>query len=101
MITQRGGETEVVTRLSILEAFALMKEGDLYIGNDTSLLNIAGSFGTPAVGLFGATAPLTYVPTIHPVLSPDPALENKEAMTAISPQSVLSYLAQHHLVHFI
>jgi hypothetical protein len=43
MIFQRGGAAEVVTRLSIQEAFAFMKEGDLYIVND-DLLNIAGSF---------------------------------------------------------
>ena len=101
MIFQRGGAAEVVTRLSIQEAFAFMKEGDLYIGNDTSLLNIAGSFGTSAIGLFGTTPPLTYVPAIHPVLSPNPVLKGKEAMTAISPQSVLSYLRQNQLVGFI
>lgn len=84
-----------LTDLSIREAFALLSDADLYIGNDTSLLNIAASYDTPAVGLFGATPPLSYVPSLFAV---EPPLgKASRGMRSIVPQQVLSFLNQMQL----
>jgi len=84
-----------LTDLSIREAFALLSEADLYVGNDTSLLNIAASYNTPAVGLFGATPPLNYTPSLFAV---EPPLgKAAHGMKSILPQQVLSFLNQMQL----
>jgi heptosyltransferase-2 len=86
--------TRIVTHLSISEAFAFINQSDIYIGNDTSLLNIAAAFGKPTIGLFGPTPPLNYVPNIHAIVSSESPLKGKEAMLAILPDHVFSHLIE-------
>ena len=44
----------------------------LYIGNDTSLINIAAAVGTPAIRIFASTLPVLDSPLIETYLPPDP-----------------------------
>ena len=53
------------------EAVALIGGARAYIGNDTSLLNIAAACGRPAIGFFAQTEPLDYSANIIPVALPD------------------------------
>ena len=88
-----GGKAHVWTDLSMTELFAFLSLIDLYVGNDTSLLNIAACFERPAVGLFGATPPLTYVPHLFGVECPFKDFVGPDAMAAITPQAVDAYIA--------
>ena len=54
---------EIFTNLA--EAIAILSIAKGYVGNDTSLLNIAAVLGRPSLGLFSQSPPLTYVPTLH------------------------------------
>ena len=53
------------------QAVAMLAAARLYVGNDTSLLNIAAACGRPAAGLFAQTRPLDYTPLIVAVPVPD------------------------------
>ena len=50
---------------SLEDAIATISLAKGYVGNDTSLLNIAAVLGIPSLGLFSQSPPLTYVPTMH------------------------------------
>ena len=51
--------------LPFKEAMAVLSMAGGYVGNDTSLLNIAGVLGVPSLGLFSQSPPLTYVKDLH------------------------------------
>lgn len=51
--------------LSFDEAIATLSLAQGYIGNDTSLLNIAAVLGIDTLGLFSQSPPLTYVDNLH------------------------------------
>src|SRR5262249_52004335 len=48
------------TALSLIEAAALLREADLFVGPDSGPMNLAVAVGTPAFAMFGATRVLTY-----------------------------------------
>lgn len=56
-----------VTDCAIDETAALLRRCALFIGNDTGALNLAAAVGTPAIGLFGASAPLAHSRHLHAV----------------------------------
>jgi heptosyltransferase-2 len=93
-LQHKGGKAETVTHLTIEQAFAFISEINLYIGNDTSLFNIAASFEIPTLGLFGATPPLTYSPSIYALQCPNKELQGPEAMKEIKPALVYNTLQQ-------
>lgn len=80
-VKKEGGNALEVTDASIGFSITLMRECNYYIGNDSALLNAAVCQGTPALGLFGATPPLTYSPLIHAIQG--------EGMMSISVESVV------------
>ena len=51
--------------LSFPIAAAVIKNSNLFIGNDSSLLHLAESFAVPAIGIFGATSPSQLLPREH------------------------------------
>ena len=53
------------------EAISLLGRNLLYVGNDTSLLNIAAACGRPAIGVFAQSKPLDYTHHIKAVSPPD------------------------------
>ena len=71
---------------------ALLSEADLYVGNDTGLLNVAAAVGTQALGLFGASPKLTHSRLIH-ALGPDNGPASREdGMARISVAKVIETL---------
>jgi heptosyltransferase II len=54
--------------LKLIESAALLREADLFIGNDSGPLNLAAATGTDAFGFFGNTPVLTYSKFIHPIV---------------------------------
>ncbi len=99
-IQRNGGNAETVTHLTIEQAFAFISEINLYVGNDTSLFNIAASFEIPTLGLFGATPPLTYTKSIYALECPKKGLRGPEAMEEISPSLVYNVLQQQKWLSF-
>ena len=57
--------------LGIDQVVALLSRCALYVGNDTGVLNVAAAAGTPALGLFGGTEPLSYSRRITAILPAD------------------------------
>jgi heptosyltransferase-2 len=55
-----GIHMEAATGQPLEETAALLEACDYYIGNDTGILNVAAAVSTPALGLFGASEPLTH-----------------------------------------
>ena len=83
-----GIHIEAATGQPLDETAALLEACDLYIGNDTGLLNVAASVSTPALGLFGASPPLTHSIFIDAV-TPEPG---SGGMAGISVENVLCAL---------
>jgi heptosyltransferase II len=82
--------------LKLIEATALLRLADLFIGSNSGPLNLAAAGGTNAFGLFGNTPVLTYSKFIHALVpegGPSP-----DGMQRISPAAVLEavgpYLAR-------
>jgi heptosyltransferase-2 len=79
--------------LSVLEAAALLRHADLFVGTDSGPMNLASAVGTPAFAMFGSTPVLNHSRFIHPIL-PDhgPALA-PDGMQRISPGNVMARIA--------
>jgi heptosyltransferase-2 len=88
-----------VSHLEIDQCFALLSKIDLFIGNDSSLLNAAACLGLPAVGLFGPTPVLDYLDNIYPITASG-SLPPAELMSSIHPQAVFEFLDSKGLLKF-
>jgi ADP-heptose:LPS heptosyltransferase len=53
---------DLVGRLDLPTAGAVLRRCSLFIGNDTGLMHIAAAAGTPTLGLFGPSPPQRYAP---------------------------------------
>src|SRR5271163_1704452 len=53
---------DLVGRVDLLTAAALLRRCALFIGNDTGLMHIAAATGTPTLGLFGPSPSRQYAP---------------------------------------
>jgi len=80
------------TALPLIEAAALLREADLFVGPDSGPMNLAAAVGTPAFAMFGATRVLTYSKFIHPIL-PDDGVPTLHGMSRISAGDVLARIA--------
>jgi heptosyltransferase II len=77
--------------LSLIEAAALLRLADLFVGPSSGPLNLAAAGGTEAFGLFGSTPVLTYSKFIHAIVpegGPCPG-----GMARIAPAQVLGEIA--------
>jgi heptosyltransferase-2 len=73
--------------LKLIEAVALLRLADLFIGTDSGPMNLAVAAATDAFALFGATPVLKYSKFIHPIVPEGgPSLGG---MKRISPAAVL------------
>jgi len=77
------------TDLPLQQSLALIESSDLYIGNDTSLMNMAVNQGKKAIGLFGPTYTV-YSDLIIPLISPNKKIE------AISVDEVICKIKEQH-----
>jgi heptosyltransferase-2 len=82
--------------LKLMEAIALLRHADLFIGANSGPLNLAAAVATDAFGLFGNTPVLSYSKYIHAVV-PDGG-PSPDGMARILPSAVLEsvtpYLAR-------
>ena len=53
---------DLVGRLSLPEAAAVLARGALFIGNDSGLMHLSAATGAPTLGLFGPTPASEYAP---------------------------------------
>jgi heptosyltransferase-2 len=73
--------------LKLIEAAALLRHADLFVGANSGPLNLAAASGTDAFGLFGNTPVLNYSKYIHAVV-PEGG-RSPDGMARISPAAVL------------
>jgi heptosyltransferase-2 len=73
--------------LPLIEAVALLRLADLFIGTDSGPMNLAVAASTDAFALFGATPVLKYSKFIHPIV-PEGG-PSAGGMKRISPGAVL------------
>jgi heptosyltransferase II len=88
-----SGSSRIVNAcdLRLIEAAALLRLADLFVGPSSGPLNLAAAGGTDAFGLFGSTPVLTYSRFIHAIVpegGPCPG-----GMARIAPAQVLERLA--------
>ena len=53
---------DLVGRLSLPEAAAVLARSALFVGNDSGLMHLAAAAGAPTLGLFGPTPASEYAP---------------------------------------
>lgn len=75
----------IATDNHLKDSIALIAQCELFIGNDSGLLNVACALKIPAIGLFGATPPLTGYTMLRAVHPSDQALK----MQGITVEDVL------------
>ena len=73
--------------LSIVEAAALLRLADLFVGPDSGPMNLAAAGATPAFALFGSTPVLDYSKFIHPIV-PEGG-RSADGMQRITPAQVM------------
>ena len=90
LIARSTGATAVnACDLSIVEAAALLRLADLFVGPDSGPMNLAAAGATPAFGLFGSTPVLDYSRFIHAIVPDDGKGFAPDGMTRISPAAVM------------
>ena len=57
-----GRRIDLVGRIDLLTAAAVLRRCAMFIGNDTGLMHIAAASGTPTLGLFGPSPAAQYAP---------------------------------------
>jgi len=75
------------------QAVALLTAARAYVGNDTSLLNIAASCGRPAIGIFAQSEPLDYSSNFIPVSLADGRFGEPGAIARISADQAFEVVA--------
>jgi heptosyltransferase-2 len=83
-----GALTINACALSIVEAAALLRLADLFVGPDSGPMNLAAAGATPAFGLFGSTPVLSYSKYIH-AIEPEGGY-SPDGMRRIGPAQVLA-----------
>lgn len=73
-------------------AISLLGRSVVYVGNDTSLLNIAAACNRPSIGLFAQSEPLDYNPNIKAVCVPDGRFDVPGHIATITPELVFEAL---------
>ena len=74
-------------------AIAMLARSLVYVGNDTSLLNIAAACQRPSIGLFAQSKPLDYNPWIKAVCVPDGRFNVPGHIATITPDQVFAALS--------
>ncbi|MBP0491398.1 glycosyltransferase family 9 protein [Pararoseomonas indoligenes] len=91
------GALDLIGKLALPEAAALLERSRLFVGNDSGLMHLSAAAGAPTLGLFGPTPASEYGPVgraARAVLAPDGQMEGLsvemalEAATALLPSPV-------------
>jgi heptosyltransferase-2 len=82
--------------LSLVEATALLRHSDLFVGTDSAPMNLAVAVGTPAVAFFGVNPVLSYSKFIHPLTPPGGPAQGgmKQILPAHVLENVRPYLSR-------
>jgi len=91
MAASAGAPTVNACELSLVEAAALLRLADLFVGPSSGPLNLAAAGATDAFGLFGSTPVLTYSKFIHAV--EPPGGQAPDGMRRIAPAQVIEAVA--------
>jgi heptosyltransferase-2 len=93
LIARSAGAAAVVDAcdLKLIEAVALLRHADLFVGTDSGPMNLAAAAETDAFALFGGTPVLKYSKYIHPIV-PDGG-PSPDGMARIKPEAVLEQVA--------
>ena len=75
-------------------AIALFVRSICYAGNDTSLLNLSAVAGTPSIGLFAQSGPLTYSPNILSVCVDEEKIGIPGQIDTITPERVAAKISE-------
>ena len=84
----RGSVNTVLDR-PLGEVAALCANADAFIGNDTGILNLAAATGTPCVGLFGGSPPLTIYPNLTALEPPGGAVYRVDRMAEVEVEEAM------------
>ena len=79
------GAIDLVGRLDIPVAAAILRRASLFVGNDSGLMHLAASAGAPTIGLFGPTPAPEYAPSGRRTLA---VVAARPAMEAIGVDDV-------------
>lgn len=79
------GAIDLVGRLEIPVAAAILRRASLFVGNDSGLMHLAASTGAPTIGLFGPTPAPEYAPSGQRTLA---VVAAASAMDAIGADAV-------------
>ena len=66
IVAAAGGRARGLTSTDLRDAVLALAAADLVVSNDSGLLHVAAALGTPAIGIFGPTAPQLWAP-VNPV----------------------------------
>ena len=75
-------------------AIALFARAICYAGNDTSLLNLSAVAGSPSIGLFAQSEPLTYSPNILAVCVDEEKIGIPGQIETIAPERVAAAITK-------
>ena len=56
------GTVDLIGKCTLRETIALLKQCDLFVGNDSGIMHLAAAAGTPLVALFGPQSPVKFGP---------------------------------------
>ncbi len=76
------------------EAIALINAARIFVGNDSSLLNLAAACGRPAAGIFAQSRPLDYSDVIIPIVVPEGRFGDPGAIARITAAQAFDVVAE-------
>ncbi|MFT8243990.1 glycosyltransferase family 9 protein [Roseomonas sp. BN140053] len=87
-----GGMLDLVGRLSLPEAAAVLRRCALFVGNDSGLMHLSAAAGTPTLGLFGPTPADEYAPVgraARAAMAPDGSMAGLSVAAALDAARLL------------
>ena len=89
------GAIDLTGKLTLPEVAACMRHLDLFIGNDSGLMHLAGAAGAPTLGLFGRSHASQYAPAgLHTAVAIAAGPAGQAPMDQLSVQAVVDAAIQ-------
>ncbi len=82
-VCDRAGDGRIVQAVGwpLAEVAGMLSEADLFVGNDSGLMNLRAAVGRPAYALFGASGPLQHSASIRSIVPPGGARAGMDRIT--------------------
>lgn len=93
----QGTHAVCVDNLTLPQIFALLQKADLFIGNDSGLLNASAATGVKSIGLFGISPVLKHSPFIY---GATPQKNNTPSMNDLQVEDVMEVCTKYNLLSF-